>query len=126
MYDISTKTVNKLNGELSTAFVDAAETNTNEEKLSEEAAEASNIVETKLPAPEQSNRLQQTDSLDDLDEAASEYVESKVPIIDPTESDLKPDGSERFEKFVDISGLEVKPNADLILAATNTDELKRN
>lgn len=126
MYDVSTKTVSKLNGELSSAFVEAAETNTNDQNEKEEitssVAAASNIVETKLPAPEgtTNNFKQIRDSIDDLDEAASEYVESKVPIIDPGDIDLVADGSEQFEKFVDISGLEIRPNDDLTVAATNS------
>lgn len=121
MYDVSTKTVSKLDGELSAAFVQAAETNTKEEDAS---PSSSNLIETKLPAPDGLTSLQQhdveDDLIDDLESSASEYVEMKVPIIDPTTSDLHADGTEQFERFVDVSGMEIKnPNHDLNVAATN-------
>lgn len=120
MYDVATKSVSKLDGELSTAFVEAAETNTSNENEDENAPSASNLIETKLPAPDGLIALQDDDLIDDLDQAASEYVEMKVPIIDPTTSDLQADGSEQFERFVDVSGMEIKnPNQDLNVAATN-------
>lgn len=124
MYDIGTKTVSKLDGELSTAFVEAAETNSSDEN--DNKTSSSDLIETKLPAPD-SNSLKLNEDTDDLDEAASEYVESsKVPIIDPSKSDLKADGTEQFEKFVDISGMEVNTNQDLTVSATNSDQSKTN
>lgn len=125
MYDVSTKAVSKLNGDLSAAFVEAAETNTND-KETEQKGSASEIVETKAPPPESSSidRKDHSSSLVDLSEAASDYVESRVPVIDPTETDLDADGSEQFERFVDISGLEVNPNDDLLVAASNSNSSK--
>ncbi|XP_017772353.1 PREDICTED: uncharacterized protein LOC108559547 [Nicrophorus vespilloides] len=103
MFDVGTQTVSKLDGELSSAFVDAAESNTDEKK-EEEAA--SNRVETKVPVPEGIDRRDYGDDVE-LDEAASELIESKVPIIDPMQTDLEAEGSEQLESFVDISGMQV-------------------
>lgn len=116
MYDVPTQTVNKLSGELSSAFVDAAESNTKEKR---EAISASNIVETKVPQPDGFSSRIDTDFEEpgDLASTASELEESKVPIIDPMAEDLESEASEQFESFVDVSGLPVHPQGDLSVSA---------
>lgn len=69
MYDVATKTVSKLSGELSSAFVEAAEANSNDET----AASETTIIESRVPYPETL-----IDRKDDLDSAGSSYTEHKV------------------------------------------------
>lgn len=116
MYDIATKTVSKLNGELSAAFVEAAESNVDEEK---DITASTNIIETRIPYPEDRIDLESGSHIvsDELADSASEYVESKVPIIDPTQTDLETEASEQLESFVDISGMPVQD--DLTAAASD-------
>lgn len=118
MYDVATQTVSKLDGELSAAFVDAAESNANEEK---EGPAPSNIVETRIPYTEE-DLDENVQLLDDEDqsEAASEYIESKVPIIDPMQADLETEASEQLDSFSDISGMPIHPQGDLVAAASDS------
>lgn len=105
MYDIATKTVNKLSGELSTAFVEAAEANSDEEKGG--AASASNTVESKiLYADGAEDRIGEEAAEGDLTDSASDFVESKVP---SSQSDLETEASEQMESFVDLAGNAVQP-----------------
>lgn len=111
MYDIATKTVNKLSGELSSAFVEAAEANAEEPG---EAVSPSNAVEAKLPYPDGAeDRIDTGVSEGDLSDSASDFVESRVPIIDPTQGDLETEASEQLESFVDVAGMAVHPQKDL-------------
>lgn len=48
MYDVATQTVNKLSGELSSAFVEAAEANSNDGDV---VSSSSEIVENSIPFP---------------------------------------------------------------------------
>ena len=68
MYDIATQTVSKLDGELSSAFVDAAEANSSDPDTK---TSASSIVETRVPVP---------DPDDDLEAHGSENLESFVDV----------------------------------------------
>lgn len=125
MYDIATKTVSKLSGELSSAFVDAAETNSRHAPGG--SAAASNVVETRVPYPEGAS-IDRKDvfietSEKDLENSASEFVEAKIPLIDPTQSDNLGDASEQLESFVDISGMPVQPQGDLAVAASDAGGL---
>ncbi|XP_044264684.1 extensin-like isoform X2 [Tribolium madens] len=71
MYDLATQTVSKLNGELSSAFVNAAEANS----VKDTKASASEIVETRVPY--------------DLETEASEHVASFVDVSGtPLDDDL--------------------------------------
>lgn len=117
MYDVSSKSVNKLNGELSASFVEAAEANSEEDK---DVASASNVIETRVPYPEDRVDVESDDELinDELTGSASDIVESKVPIIDPTQADLETDASEQLESFVDVSGMPVAEE-DLTAAASD-------
>lgn len=69
MYDVSTQTVSKLSGELSSAFVEAAEANSNDDT----SASASSTVENKVPY--RSNRISRSD---DLETVGSSYVNENV------------------------------------------------
>lgn len=114
MYDIATRTVNKLSGELSTAFVEAAEANAEEDKNPGEIASASNRVESKVPyADGAEDRLDEEVLESDLTDSASDFIESKVPIIDPTQADLETEASEQLESFMDVAGMAIHPQADL-------------
>lgn len=104
MYDVASKTVSKLSGELSSAFVDAADANTEDS-----AVAASNLVEVRVPSPKIINP-DRIDIPSDLDSSASDILTSKVRIIDPVESDLEPEASEQLERFVDISGQDLEPS----------------
>ncbi|XP_064211606.1 bromodomain-containing protein 4 isoform X2 [Tribolium castaneum] len=76
MYDLATQTVSKLNGELSSAFVNAAEANS----LKDTKASASEIVETRVPV---------IDPQSDLETEASENLESFVDVSGiPVDDDL--------------------------------------
>ncbi|KAF2893862.1 hypothetical protein ILUMI_12303 [Ignelater luminosus] len=130
MYDIATQTVSKLSGELSSAFVDAAETNSRHApggSAAASAAAASNVVEMRVPYPEGVSIDRKDVSGEtfekDLEDSASEYVEAKIPLIDPTQSDNLGDASEQLESFVDISGMPVQPQGDLAVAASDADVL---
>ncbi|KAK5647455.1 hypothetical protein RI129_002347 [Pyrocoelia pectoralis] len=114
MYDLTTQTVNKLSGELSSAFVDAAETNSGQ-GLSPLQGSSSNVVETRIPYPNSALDMKDIshDSVD-LEEGASEYFETKIPVIDP---DSLPEASEQLERFVDISGMPI--HGDLVAAASS-------
>lgn len=116
MYDVSTQTVSKLSGELSAAFVDAAESNANEEK----DPSPSDIVETRIPYTEGDVKENIQDLSDDQVESESEYVESKVPIIDPMQADLETEASEQLESFADISGMPVHSGGDLLASASSS------
>lgn len=105
MYDIATKTVNKLSGELSAAFVEAAEANAEEEKAPAELASASsNTVESKAAYPDGAeDRLDEEILEGDLSDSASDFIETRVPIVEPVQGDLETEASERVESFVDIN-----------------------
>ncbi|XP_025832147.1 mediator of RNA polymerase II transcription subunit 15-like [Agrilus planipennis] len=126
MYDLNTKTVSKLSGELSSAFVEAAEANTSDNL---EAIAPSNIVETRVPYPDIDRRdlvaFTDEDFQYDLSDASSQLVESRIPIIDPMEEkdedEYEVEASEQLEQFVDISGLKVRPE-DLAAAASDNLE----
>lgn len=109
MYDIATKTVNKLSGELSAAFVEAAEANAEEEKTPGEVASGSNTVESRVTYAE--DRLDEGISESDLSDSASDFVESKVPIVDSPQGDLETDASELVESFLDVA---VRPQSERI------------
>ncbi|KAB0805484.1 hypothetical protein PPYR_02454 [Photinus pyralis] len=96
MYDLGTQTVNKLSGELSSAFVDAAETNSGQD-LSPLQSAASNVVETRIPYP--NGQLERKNFHDgfDLEEGASKFYEAKIPVIDPASVDGMSAASEQFE-----------------------------
>lgn len=104
MYDIATKTVNKLSGELSAAFVEAAEANAEEEKAPAELASASsNTVESKVTYVEGAeDRSDEGIVESDLSDSASDFVETKVPIVENTQDDLVTDASEQLESVVNI------------------------
>lgn len=125
MYDIATKTVNKLSGELSSAFVDAAETNS-KQNIDKITGLSSDIVETVVPYPNREGLSKFQESDDDLLISASEYIDSKIPIIDPTQDDNFSSASEQLEKFVDISGMPVHPRDDLQVAASSEDALSNH
>lgn len=71
MYDVGTQTVSKLSGELSSAFVEAAEANSNDEP----SASASNVIENRIPFPKNN-----VDRKDDFDSAASSNAEEHVSV----------------------------------------------
>ncbi|XP_056629836.1 uncharacterized protein LOC130440597 [Diorhabda sublineata] len=97
MYDVATQTVNKLDGELSSAFVEAAEANSDD---SAEDFASSNIVETTVPL-----QLQKSgQSFSDFEMSARSNIESKVPIINISQDeDMETQASEQLGNFVDIS-----------------------
>lgn len=118
MYDIATKTVNKLSGELSAAFVEAAEANADEESTPGEVASASNTIESKVTyANNAEDRFDQDDS-------ASDFVE--------TVSDLQTDASEQLESFMDIDGLTIQKDRSTLASnsgvsiSTGYSKLERN
>lgn len=114
MYDIATKTVNKLSGELSAAFVEAAEANAEEEKTLGEVASPTNTIESKVAYSEGAeDRLDEQISESDLSDSASDIIESKVPSDSP-ESDLATDASEQIESFVNVDGVPVPDQKDVI------------
>lgn len=117
MYDIATKTVSKLSGELSTAFVDAAEANTDDATVA-----ASNLVEVRVPPPQNIHPDRVDDLSSDLDHSPSEIVESKIRIIDPLETELEPEASEQLERFVDVSGQDLQSAEDRQLIANQVGE----
>lgn len=71
MYDVATQTVSKLSGELSSAFVEAAEANSNDET----AASSTTIIENRVPYTPAN-----IDRKDDLASAASSYSQRRVSI----------------------------------------------
>lgn len=103
MYEVSTQTVSKLSGELSSAFVDAAEANADKDAEVESTVAASNRIETRVPYTGEIDR-KDTFETSDLNGEASEFDESKIPIIDPMQGDLDTEASEQLESFVDFSG----------------------
>lgn len=111
MYDIATQTVNKLNGELSAAFVDAAEANAEEEKSTNDEDSSSNALESRVPYPDTAEDRIDTDV--DQSGSASDFIETNVPVADPIEADLETEASEQLESFVDISGTPIHPREDL-------------
>lgn len=124
MYDVPTQTVSKLSGELSSAFVEAAESNTKGKRETVTISEGeSNIIETKVPKPDTySSRIDAEPTFsEDLSSAASELSESRIPIIDPMASDLETEASEQLESFVDISGLPIHPQGDLNVAENSVE-----
>lgn len=129
MYDVGTKSVSKLSGELSSAFVDAAEENSKKDGEKEEEdydTSASNIIETRIPYT--GSELEQNFHVSDavLDESASDFVESKVPIIDPMDNeDLESQASEQLESFIDISGTNIARD-DLTAAASDYNSIYTN
>ncbi|XP_023311770.1 bromodomain-containing protein 4-like [Anoplophora glabripennis] len=118
MYDVATQTVSKLSGELSSAFVEAAEANS-EGSPEEPTAAESNVVETRVPFEGNIERADVAPPGSDLDESASDVKESKIPIIDPSqEEDLETEASEQLGSFVDTSGIPVKTEEDLIASGS--------
>lgn len=115
MYDIGTQTVSKLSGELSSAFVDAAETNS--KQAAPLAGASSNVVETRVPSPTQDHIYVEEEA--DLVDAATDFDETKIPVIDPTKDDNLSEASEQLESFVDVSGMPINPQEDLSVAASS-------
>ena len=102
MYDVATQSVSKLSGELSSAFVDAAEANT-ENDSEDSSGASSNLVEIRVRAT--GDRFDTEDEPNtDLAGAPSENFENRIPLIDAEEFDLSPGASEQLESFIDISG----------------------
>lgn len=102
MYDVATQSVSKLSGELSSAFVDAAEANT-ENDPEDSSGASSNLVEIRVRATQ--DRFDTEDEPNsDLAGAQSEIFESRIPLIDVKDFDPRPEASEQLESFVDISG----------------------
>lgn len=116
MYDVGSKSVSKLSGELSSAFVDAADANTDDTSVA-----ASNLVEVRVPSPENVNP-KETYIVSDLEDSPSDISESRVRIIDPMDSELEPEASEQLEKFVDISGQDLEAADDQHLIENEVDE----
>ncbi|KAF5307217.1 hypothetical protein FQR65_LT00733 [Abscondita terminalis] len=117
MYDLATQTVSKLSGELSSAFVDAAETNS-QQNLDPIQSASSDIIETRIPYSDSIINQKSSNLRADLEESASEYVHAKVPVIDPAHSDNLSEASEQLESFVNIAGMPVQE--DLLAAASNS------
>ena len=101
MYDIATQRVNKLNGELSTAFVNVAEENANAENMENASISDSGIVE-QMASNEQTTDadVDSGDSDDDFDSNDSDSAPSNI-----MEAFLKPpaDFNPNDENKVDIS-----------------------
>ncbi|KAG5865657.1 hypothetical protein JTB14_026178 [Gonioctena quinquepunctata] len=111
MYDVVSQTVTKLSGELSSAFVDAAEANSEDN----EATAASNLIERRVSYTGEPVSPGHTDG--DLEDSASDINESKIPIIDPLQDeDMDTEASENLERFVDISG---RPIEDFAVSNSN-------
>ncbi|RZC32445.1 mediator of RNA polymerase II transcription subunit 26 [Asbolus verrucosus] len=81
MYDVATRSVSKLNGELSSAFVEAAEANSSDTKAS-----ASEIVETRVPY----DRVPVIDPESDLETEASDHLERFVDVSEVAVEDDDP------------------------------------
>ncbi|GLV39793.1 uncharacterized protein CBL_08141 [Carabus blaptoides fortunei] len=81
MYDVASKTVSKLSGELSSAFVEAAESNVNEDDI-ELLPDASEIIETRISS--------------DLDDSASNIIERFVDISNNDDLSLSASNSENI------------------------------
>lgn len=81
MYDVPTKTVSKLSGELSSAFVEAAESNVNEDDI-EVLPDASEIIETRISS--------------DLDDSPSNIVEQFVDISKDDDLSMSASNSENI------------------------------
>lgn len=131
MYDIATKTVNKLSGELSAAFVEAAEANADEEKAPAELASASsNTVELKATYPDSAeDRLDEEISESDLSDSASDFIESKVPIVEPSQGDLATDASEQVESLVNADSqknVSVSENGSGVSISSGYSRFERN
>lgn len=118
MYDVATQTVSRLSGELSSAFVEAAEANSfgDEDKKDTKAA-ASSLVETRV-LYDGANRNSVPSDVE-FEDSASDFVESKVPIIDPIQGDLESEASEHLESFVDVSGMPVDIEDDLTASGSS-------
>lgn len=80
MYDVATQSVSKLSGELSSAFVDAAEANSNDDE--DTSASSSNIMENRVPLTKRQINRNNAAS-DDLKSESSKYYEDRVSIIYP-------------------------------------------
>lgn len=90
MYDISTKSVSKLSGDLSSAFVEAAETNAQDSPVSE----PTNRIENKTPYEYHKDEIDRKDTIPrDLSESPSEYYETKTSVDDI----MLAEASEQFE-----------------------------
>ncbi|KAJ8978832.1 hypothetical protein NQ317_010832 [Molorchus minor] len=76
MYDVATQTVSKLSGELSSAFVEAAEANSDDEEIADKAAD-SNVVESRVPFTGEIDRQDVDREEADFSASASEYLEVK-------------------------------------------------
>lgn len=91
MYDLATQTVSKLNGELSSAFVNAAEANS----VKDTKASASEIVETRVPY-----EVPIIDPQGDLETEASEHLESFVDVSGiPVDDDLTTSESQQANQI---------------------------
>lgn len=129
MYDVGTRSVSKLSGELSSAFVDAAEENSKkeaEDDSRENETSASHIIETRIPytGSEYEQNFHTSDAL--LEESASDFVESRVPIIDPMDNDdLETQASEQLNSFVDISDGSIERD-DLTASASDLNSIYAN
>ncbi|VEN37633.1 unnamed protein product, partial [Callosobruchus maculatus] len=86
MYDVATQTVSKLSGELSSAFVEAAEANSAPSGDGQVAA--SSMIETKVPFPQQ-----------DWSESGTNILERRMSVQD----DMDTDTTDQLEKTVEAS-----------------------
>lgn len=103
MYDIATKTVSKLSGELSTAFVNVAESNASAQDLDGVAITDSGIVEQVSNKTIETTTITPDDmDMEDSDAEGSEVQESIVKFEPaPTVPEVK---KPSFENKVMISG----------------------
>lgn len=113
MYDLASKSVSKLNGDLSTSFVEVAESNAKNQDL-----DTSALID---PMDEEREEHDDQDEEEDDEKVAegSEIHEVRVPFPD---HDLDVESSDRFEQFVDVSGMSIDRRdpyvspADLIMS----------
>ncbi|KAJ8925521.1 hypothetical protein NQ315_009360, partial [Exocentrus adspersus] len=117
MYDVATQTVSKLSGELSSAFVEAAEANS-DGKNEDTAGDASNVEETRVSLNVDRADTDTTDLA--LEESASGIVEAKIPIIDLSkdQEDMETDASEQLASFVDVAGMPISSKEDLAMSGS--------
>lgn len=98
MYDIATKSVSKLSGDLSSAFVEAAETNAQDSPI----LEPTNRIENKSPDEYHKDEIDRKDTIQrDLSESPSEYYETKTSVDDI----MLAEASEQIESVEIPSGI---------------------
>lgn len=124
MYDIATKAVNKLSGELSSAFVNVAESNVTTPDIDGAAIQDSGIVEQVKSEDTTEAIEEETEAPQPEEEVKEEYSDMKESSVEyDTDMDMGDDASAEGSENIETV---VKFDAPIAIATKNNDQQPEN